>query len=198
MIQGVDDMNYSFDTLKTLYDKYTIEKDSKSGRTVIVDRKTRDLWEYEGVFAACVNFAHTWVFATRYDPSQENVSTSISKGKISDDDYGRAFSEASRDSYNAIMECLVTYLQESGRMPKCETLVNETAKKAEGSEAENIVRGLYSKNSWYASLLFWSLQVAGMEELLEDLLEKMQEKNANSDKSAKKKEEEPEGKALAA
>ena len=65
MIQGVDDMNYSFDTLKTLYDKYTIEKDSKSGRTVIVDRKTRDLWEYEGVYPACVNFDNTWVFEKR-------------------------------------------------------------------------------------------------------------------------------------
>ncbi len=189
-------MNYSFDTLKTLYDKYTIEKDSQSGKTVIVDRKTRDLWEYEGVFAACVNFAHTWVFATRYNPSQDNAN--ISKGKISDDDYGRAFSESSRDSYNDIMECLVTYLQESGRMPKCETLVNETSKKNESIETENVIRGLYSKNSWYASLLFWSLQVAGMEELLEDLLEKMHEKNTSSGKSTNKKDEEQEGKALAA
>ena len=196
MIQGVDDMNYSFDTLKTLYDKYTIEKDSKSGKTVIVDRKTRDLWEYEGKFAACVNFAHTWVFATRYNPFQSNEG--INKSRISDDDYGRAFSESARDSYNAIMESLVTFLQESGKMPKCETLVNETSKKIESPEAENIIRGLYAKNSWYASLVFWSLQVAGMEDLLEDLLEKLQEKNADPNKSRKIKEEEAEGKALAA
>lgn len=185
-IRGVDDMNYSFDTLKTFYDKYTIEKDSESKKTVIVDRKTRELWEYEGIFAACVNFAHTWVFATRYNPFQEENS---SKKKISDDDYERAFNEISRDNYNAIMECLVTYLQEFGKMPKCETLVKETENKLENPYAQNVIRGLYSKNSWYASLVFWGLKVAGMEELLEDLLEKMQEKSSDHSKKAPKEEE---------
>lgn len=180
-------MNYSFDTLKTLYDKYTIEKDSTSGKTVIVDRKTRDIWEYEGKFAACVNFAHTWVFATRYNPFQDN--SSASKSNISEDDYGRAFNEESRKCYNAIMATLVTYLQASGKMPKCATLVNETEDLIESPIASNIIRGLYARNSWYASLVFWSLQIAGMEELLEDLLEKMHEKKANKDKSSKDAEE---------
>lgn len=185
-------MNYSFDTLKTLYDKYTIEKAGKSGRTVIVDRKTRDLWEYEGIFAACVNFAHTWVFATRYDPDQKENT----KSKVSDDDYGRAFSESSRNNYNAIMECLVTYLQEFGKMPKCDTLVEEVEKKLGNNEANKMINGLYAKKSWYASLVFWSLQVAGMEDLLEDLLEKMQEKNSNHVAAREKMVEE--GKSLAA
>lgn len=185
--------NYSFETLKTLYDKYTIEKTGKSGRTVIVDRKTREQWEYEGVFAACVNFAHTWVFATRYNP---NKSENASKSKISDDDYGRAFSDASKDNYNAIMECLVTYLQEYGKMPKCNVLIENVSKKLGSLDANKVINGLYAKKSWYASLVFWSLQIAGMEDLLEDLLEKMQEKNSNHVAAREKMVEE--GRNLAA
>ncbi len=183
MIQGVDDMNYSFDTLKNLYDKYGIEKDSESGQTVVVDRKTRELFAFEGDFAECVKFAHTWVYATRYTPYGN--STSISKGKITEDEYGRAFSDSSRTIYNSIMERLVTCLQESGKMLKCETLIEEIEKNLNDYDdndpdgnhkvnipvAENIVRGLFAKKGGYASLFFWCLKIAGMDDILEKVHE---------------------------
>lgn len=140
--------DYGFDALKILYDKYTIEKDSESNKTVIVNRKTRELWEYEGIFATCVNFAHIWVIATHYNPFAKESSSS--KGQVSEDDYGVAFSEMSRKTYIAIMAFLVAYWQEFRRMPKCETLVKET----ENPDAQNIIRGLYSKKVGMHHLYF--------------------------------------------
>lgn len=173
MIQGVDDMNYSFDTLKTLYDKYTIEKDNESGQTVIVDRKTRELWKFEGLFADSVMFAHTWVYATQYNPLQ-NASGSGEK-EITEDEYGKAFSDSSRDIYNAIMEILVTHLQERDKMLGCSSLTKEVSKTIKNPAAEDIIKGLYAKKGRHAFLLCWSLRVAGID--IEDFLERQQEKS---------------------
>lgn len=182
-IQGVIDMNYSFDTLKTLYDKYTIEKDNVSGQTVIVDRKTRELWKFEGLFADSVMFAHTWVYATQYNPLKNTSGTSDKE--LSEDEYGKAFNEASRDIYNAIMEVLVTHLQERGKMLGCSTLTKEVNKKINNPLAENIIKGLYAKKGRHAFLLCWSLRVAGIdiEEFLERQQEKSDEKEANQERS---------------
>ncbi len=171
MIQGVDDMNYSFDTLKTLYDKYTIEKDSESGQTVIVDRKTRELWKFEGLFADSVMFAHTWVYATQYNPLQNSSGTN--EKDLSDDEYGKAFSDSSREVYNAIMEVLVTHLQERDKMLGCSALIKEVNKIVKNPASEDIIKGLYAKKGRHAFLLCWSLRVAGIN--IEEFLERQQE-----------------------
>ena len=163
-IQGVDDMNYSFDTLKTLYDKYSIEK-RDNGQIVIVDRKTRESFAFEGDFGEFVKFAHTWVFATRYNQSPNTLS--VSKNNITDDEYGRAFSDSSRKIYNLIMESVVTCLQQTGRMLTQERIIYEIKKQINDSHVEDIVKGLFVKKGGHFSFLFWSLKVAGMDELLD-------------------------------
>lgn len=173
MIQGVDDMNYSFDTLKKLYDDYSIIKDSKSGRTVIVSRENdKLLFAFEGPFAECVKFAHTWVFATRYNQSLN--TTSISDSNISTNEYEKAFGASSRDTYNVIMESVVACLQESGRILKCEALIEEVKRQISNPHTEDIVKGLYAKKGGYSSFLYWSFKVAGMDEILEKAQEQSQ------------------------
>lgn len=177
-------MNYSFDTVQTMFMTYEIKNYEKLGRKVIIERENNNLWEYEGIFATIVNFAHTWVQATMYDSTKEEKP---SKKELTEEDINKAFSESSRKSYNAIMECIVLYLQEFGKMPKCETLVKDVSKQLGSNEADDIVRAFYVEKKWHNALVFWSLQVAGMKKLLEDLLEQMQ-----AQKQGKKSEEEKE------
>ena len=148
-------MEYDFDTVKRLYDKYGISVDPKTNTYCITDRKDGKSYSFEGLGAEKVKFAHYWVYATKYGQSTSSPNNS----NITEEEYARAFSEDLREVYNTIIGTAIQHLQTIGRMCKVEALKNELSE-AIYAHAQDVAEGLYSKPNGYAAFETWCREVA--------------------------------------
>ena len=154
-------MDYSFEAVKKLYDRYGIGKDRVTGKYVIFEKGTNTVFDFDSDLANSVKFAYTWMYATRYGHS--SASLTLNNDELSQEEYERAFNENSRLTYDTIMENAIMGLQSFGRMYRPEALKSEVAAIVPYAHAVDIVDGLYERPNAYASFETWCRKAAGIE-----------------------------------
>jgi len=145
-------MDFSFDSVKVLYDTYGIQKEND--KYVIVDRRNQNKFDFESDFAKNVMFAHSWVLSTKYNHSTTGGNS------ITEEEYIRAFDENSRQTYSAILSTIVQGLKSFNRMYKLDVIEKEIKESVGYVHACDIVRGLYSSPKGYESLEHWCRQAS--------------------------------------
>lgn len=155
-------MLYGFEVVKGLYDKYDISFNEQTKQYEIRDRQTNQVYNFDGLGAEKVKFAHFWVYATKY-----GHSTSTPDGRVlTQEEYDRAFGAFSREVYNIIMSTEVQAIQATGRLSRLEVL-EEELKSASYAHARDIARGLFSRPNGHTSFAIWC-QCAAKETSLEE------------------------------
>ncbi len=148
-------MDYDFDTVKRLYDRYDIGFDAKTNTHYIADRKSGKYYSFEGLGAEKVKFAHYWVYATKY-----GKSTSTPNNDTTEEEYALAFSDNLREVYNTIIGTSIQHLQSTGRMCKVEALQNDLSSEVLYAHAKDVAEGLYAKPNGYLAFETWCKEVA--------------------------------------
>lgn len=163
-------MDYSFDFVKVLYDSYGIWKEND--KYVIVERNGQNKFDFESEFAQNVKFAHAWVQATKFNHST-TAPTTAGNG-ITQEEYARAFNENSRQTYNVILSTVIQGLKAHGKMYQKEVIKKEVEELVNYLHASEIVEGLYSKPSLYASFEHWCRKASTLynEDQLIDAIQK--------------------------
>ena len=148
-------MEYGFDSVKSIYDRYDICQNLKTKEFSIFDKKNNNMYSFTGSFAEKVKFAHTWMYATKYGQS----SSSTISYETTKEEYERAFSDTLRDAYNEIIAVELNIIHNIGRMGTSEA-VKKGVGQAHYAHIGQVIDGLYSKPKGLASFEMWCKEIA--------------------------------------
>ena len=150
-------MNFDFDTIKLLFDIFDII--NKDNKYVILNKIDKTEYDFNSYFAQKIQFAYTWVFATRYDPSNlEKMNNSLTK-----EEYQKAFSDEAKLIYDTIIQKVVINLQTLGIMYQEESLIKEVIKEIPSFNSTNIIKGLYANPDGYKAFVYWAKDASEFE-----------------------------------
>ena len=138
-------MEYDFNTLKKLYNRYKIKYDEKSKEYQIVDQGNGMIYNFSGIGAEKVKFAHFWVYASNFNRSQMGQNK----------DVNLAFSDNLREVYNIIMYTAVEAIQSYGHLCRKEVFEDNLSSNTIYVHANDVVEGLYSKENGFRSFEIW-------------------------------------------
>ena len=159
-------MDYSFEKVKKLYDKYvpTMVK----GQMGVMDKTTKIPYVDEDLING-VRFSHAWVYATMFEQSsskprltKKDYINDIATGNISKEEYIRAFNENAKITYETIINNVIEGIRSFGRMYKEEAIEKEVKLSVPYKNAPSIVRGLYDVKvpSVYLAFEDWCYRAA--------------------------------------
>ena len=142
-------MNYSLEDIKKLFDQFNLQK-ADDGIYIAAKIGTNIFYD-DPEFVEKVKFAHTWFAATRFERPLESPD-----GKqITENDYKYAFGPQAKEVYDNIMAQVSNTMQAAGVLMREETLEKEIVAAINYKYASSIVKGLYSKEHFKASLENW-------------------------------------------
>jgi len=155
-------MNYSFETVKELFDEYELVKDGKG--TIMAARRGSKIPYTDAGFVAMVKFATTWVRATEFQRSRQTTDLQV----ITEDDYKYAFSDQAKEVYDCIMANAGQTMAAGGRLMRQETLRTEVIRNNLYKYAPTIVDGLYSNSKYLQAFDTWVRNASGIPIITEE------------------------------
>lgn len=156
-------MNYSFETVKELFDEYELLEIEK-GVLIAGGRKNHVLYDTVSL-VAMVKFATAWVRATENERSR--TTTDIKT--VTEDDYKYAFSDQAKEVYDCIMANAGQAMAAGGRLMRQETLSKEVSQDTGYKYASSIVKGLYSNDKYLQAFDTWVRKASGIPVIVEEL-----------------------------
>lgn len=140
-------MDYSFESVKYLFDTYSIKK-NENNEFIIINRQNNQPM-FGSDLEPMVKFAHTWVLA------RQNGRSRLSPGnKIYESEYLIAFNEDAEKLYNYIMASSIQGVQ-AGTFFKCEALKKDVSSAIPIAYGKETVDGLYATPKRLESFKQW-------------------------------------------
>ena len=143
------DMDYTFEDVKELFDKYNIKKENN--KFYVTERESNTLFGDEQL-VDWVKFSYTWIRACQYNRKRITFDLSI----ITDDDYYNAFNKHTEIVYNSIMKYSQEYFQAKNTMIAEDELIDKVKEdNINYKHTFDIISGLYSNERFFKVFEKW-------------------------------------------
>ncbi len=142
-------MDYTFEDVKELFDKYNIKKEND--KFYVTERESNTSFGDEQLID-WVKFSYTWIRVCQYNRKRVTFDLSV----ITTDDYYNAFNKHTELVYNSIMKHSQEHLQEKNTMIGEEELVNKVKEdNISYKHTFDIINGLYSNERFFKVFEKW-------------------------------------------